>query len=122
MHVLERGVMERHKYRDHTQGVLLPLYNRYIILKGREFKAINNKSEFVRFFVLVETPEEALNFAIALTNSYPIYNVSVPQSYRTFVSEIEPTYVEETSGGFRCLSSITSSATAVRTHIILQTI
>jgi hypothetical protein len=86
------------------KGCLQPLFRRYIIIENREYKLIENKEEFIRFFAPVETPEEALAFAIAMTNSYAAYNLTIPQGYDVFASTIRTTYVEktnETDSGFK---------------------
>lgn len=81
-------------------GCLIPIYNKYIVLDKGEFKAINTSEEFKQFFAPVETRAEALSYAVALTGAYPRYNANIPAGYRTFVSDIKPTYVEETSAGY----------------------
>ena len=82
-------------------GCLMPIYNKYIILDKGEFKAINTKEEFIQFFAPVETPAEALGFAVALTSSHASYDTHIPENYTAFVSEIEPTYVEDINGSFK---------------------
>lgn len=83
------------------EGCLQPLFRKYIVIENGEYKLIGNKEEFVRFFAPVESPEEALAFAVALTNSYAIYNLTIPESYNVFVSSIKTTYVEKTDAGFK---------------------
>ncbi len=82
------------------KGCAAPIYNKYIVLSDGEFKLINNREEFKQFFAPVETPEEALSFAVALTGSYPVYDIEIPSHYVVYVPEIEETYVKETSDGF----------------------
>lgn len=84
----------------HT-GCLAPSFNKYIALTDDGFKLIRNKEEFKQFFAPVETPEEALGFAVALTYSYPMYDITVPKNFKVFVSKIKATYVEETIEGFK---------------------
>jgi hypothetical protein len=82
-------------------GCMMRVCNRYIIHNDNRFKLINNKEEFINFFAPVESPEEALSFATALTKSHPLYGMSINQSYRIFVSEIEESYSIKTDEGFR---------------------
>jgi len=82
------------------KGCLAFIFNKYIILENNSFRLINNGEEFKQFFAPVETPEEALSFAVALTNSYPSYNITIPEQWDVFVSKIEETYVQETPEGF----------------------
>jgi len=81
-------------------GCLYPLFKKYIIIENGEYKLIGSKEEFIQFFAPVESPEEALGFAVALTGSYPVYNMTIPESYKVFVSEIKTTYVKESDGEF----------------------
>lgn len=85
------------------KGCVAPILNlnKYIVLINGEFKLINNKEEFKQFFAPVETPEEALSFVVALTNSYPMYDIKIPPRYVVFKSKIEATYVKEISEGFK---------------------
>jgi hypothetical protein len=77
------------------KGCRLPLYNKYIVYKDGEFKGVNSAEEFRRFFGPVTTPEEALSFAVALTNSYTDYNVKPPEGYRVYVPKIEDSEVRK---------------------------
>jgi hypothetical protein len=52
-------------------------------------------------FAPVETKEEALSFAVALTGSFPKYDASVPEGYFPVAPPIISTYMEETNGGFK---------------------
>jgi len=83
------------------EGCLRPEFRKYIIIEDGEYKLIGSKEEFVRFFAPVESPEEALGFAVALTGAYTDYNMTIPEGYKVFASEIKTTYVEESDGGFR---------------------
>jgi hypothetical protein len=82
------------------KGCMLPMFNKYLILADGKTKALSTAREFAQFFAPVETKEEALAFTTALTSSYPLYNTTLPEGYRLFVSEIKPTSVEETDEGF----------------------
>jgi len=83
------------------EGCMMPLFRRYIAKQGDEFKLISSKEEFLSIFAPVETKEEALAFAVALTSSLPRYDTSVPEGYFSAASSIEPTYAEETEGGYK---------------------
>lgn len=82
------------------EGCLLPLYRKYIVLSGGEYKLIGSKEEFVDLFAPVDSPEEALGFAVALTSAYAAHKLSIPENYRVFVQEIRTTYVEEKDGSY----------------------
>jgi hypothetical protein len=83
------------------EGCMMPLFRRYIVKQGDEFKLISSKEEFLSIFAPVETKEEALAFAVALTGSLPRYDTSVPEGYFSAASFIEPTYAKETDGGYK---------------------
>jgi hypothetical protein len=87
------------------EGCMMPAYRRYIIKQGEEFILIRTKEEFLSIFAPVETKEEALAFAVALTSSSPRYDDSVPEGYFAVASSMEhplnSAYLEETPEGFR---------------------
>jgi hypothetical protein len=84
------------------EGCLQPLYRKYIVIEDGKYKLIGSKEEFIQSFAPVESPEEALAFAVALTNSYAVHNMTLPESKIIFfVSSIRTTYVEETDNGFK---------------------
>jgi len=82
------------------EGCMRPAFRKYIIIENGEYKLIGSKNEFVQTFAPVESPEEALGFAIALTTAYTNYNITIPDGYKTFTSKIRTTYVNESDGGF----------------------
>jgi len=83
------------------EGCLIPMYRRFIAMQNGEFKQIRTKEEFLSVFAPVETKEEALSFAVALTGSFPKYDASVSEGYFPVASPIISTYMEETNGGFK---------------------
>lgn len=74
---------------------------KYIISDNASFRVIRTKEGFKKFFSPVQTPEEALSFAVSFTGSYPMYNTTMPKYFRFFVAKIEATHVEETEEGFK---------------------
>jgi hypothetical protein len=82
------------------EGCMMPLFRRYIARQGEEFKLIESIEDFRSIFAPVETKEEALAFAVALTRSLPRYDISVPEDYFPVSSSITPTYAKETEGGY----------------------
>jgi hypothetical protein len=78
------------------------MYRRFIAMQNGEFKQIRTKEEFLSVvFAPVETKEEALSFAVALTGSFPKYDASVSEGYFPVASPIISTYMEETNGSFK---------------------
>jgi len=82
------------------EGCLLPVYRRYIVKQDGEFRLIRTKAEFRSLYAPVQTPQEALSFAVALTNSFPRYDTSPPEDYFPVVASIEPSHAEEKDGAF----------------------
>ncbi|MBD2039676.1 hypothetical protein [Microcoleus sp. FACHB-672] len=84
------------------KGCRLPLYNKYIVLTAdSQFKEIGTKEAFQKLFAPVEKPEEALSFAVALTQSYPRYKITVPKEFRVFVPKIKDTFVKKIANGYQ---------------------
>jgi hypothetical protein len=82
------------------EGCMMPLFRKYIIKQGNEFKLIESIEDFRSIFAPVETKEEALAFSVALTSSLPRYDTSVPEDYFQVSSFITPTYAKETEEGY----------------------
>jgi hypothetical protein len=83
------------------EGCMMPLFRRYIAKQGEDFKLIESIEEFRSIFAPVETKEEAMAFAVALTSSLPRYDTSVPQDYFPVKSAIRPTYAEVSQEGYK---------------------
>jgi hypothetical protein len=83
------------------EGCMFSGYRSYIVKQDEEFKLIRTKEEFQSMFAPVETQEEAMSFAVALTGSILKYDTSAPEGYFPVASPIKPTYVEETDGRFK---------------------
>lgn len=81
-------------------GCMMPIYRRFIVGQGAESKIISNAEQFRLTFAPVESKEEALAFAVALTNSFAIYDTTVPEGYFATASQITPTYAEDTKDGY----------------------
>jgi hypothetical protein len=82
------------------EGCMLPSYRRYIVLQDGEFRLIRTRAELLALFAPVETPEEAISFAVAFTNSFPKYDTTAPEGYFPVTSSLQPTYAKEVEQGF----------------------
>lgn len=82
-------------------GSYLPFYRNYIVKQGSDFKQISTEKEFVSLFAPVETPDEAIAFAIALTRSFPLYDTRPPDGYYPVSSSLQQTHAEEIDGMFK---------------------
>lgn len=84
----------------YNDGGLLPLLVRYVIYKDGEFQLIKNPDEFQAIFAPVDSPEEALSFALANKRIYAAYGLKYELTYRYEVGSIEDTYVKTTDVGY----------------------
>ena len=62
--------------------------------------SLDNTDELAKLFAPIETPEEALSYAIATTGLSAVYDTDLPRSYRFLVDKIEDTHVAQTSTGY----------------------
>ncbi len=97
-------------------GCMITFYRSYIIEQDGRFKSISTKEEFRSQFAPVETPEEALSFAVALTDSFSKYDTSIPEGYFPVVKHIEPTYVEDEKNGTYKVHLFTEEYCGCGTH------
>lgn len=82
------------------EGCMAPIYRRYIALDAEGFTEIVSKGDFVRLFAPVETPEEAMAFALALTDSYADYSPEPPEGYHPVAPSVRPSCVRKTGEGY----------------------
>lgn len=82
------------------EGCMMPLFRKYVVKQGEDFKLIESAEDFKSEFAPVETKEEALAFAVALTSSLSRYDTSAPEGYFSVSSTITPTYANETENGY----------------------
>jgi len=82
-------------------GCMLPVVRRYVVASGGKVELLKSQKEFVARFAPVETPEEALAFALALTRAEARREVVIPRDAEVYVQHVEPTYVETSRRGFK---------------------
>jgi hypothetical protein len=81
-------------------GGPLPELIRYVIFKDGGFQLIKNPDEFRAVFAPVDSPDEALSFALALADVYAQYDMQFNIRYRYEVKSLEDTFVETTGDGY----------------------
>lgn len=81
-------------------GCMLAGYRNYIIEKDGDFRLIRSREEFAALYAPVQSQREAMAFAVALTNSFPLYDTAPPEGYFSVSSAITPSSVEEKDGSF----------------------
>jgi hypothetical protein len=84
-----------------SRGASMPQFVRYVIFRDDQFELVETRAEFKSVFAPITTPEEALHYALVLTNELSVrYNLEYDPKYEYFVDEIEDTHVEEIAGGY----------------------
>ncbi len=96
--ILGRGVEGKGIYRS---GCRLSTWHRYVVADVHGLVLIDTKEAFVRRFAPVETPAEALAFAVAMTDSKALFKIELPKDAEVFLKTIEPTSVEPVAEGFK---------------------
>jgi hypothetical protein len=81
-------------------GGLDPIFFRFAIARNGEFEVLETIADFQEVYAPIESPEEALSYALALTNLRAYYGLAYDPELEYFVSEIEDTYVEPVAGSY----------------------
>lgn len=81
-------------------GCMLAAYRNYIVKTDGDFRLIRSREEFRALFAPVRSPQEAMAFAVALTNSFPLYDMAPPEGYFPVSPAVAPSSVEEKDGSF----------------------
>jgi hypothetical protein len=84
----------------YADGFMTTFCNRYIIYKDGKFQLIRSMDEFQKFFAPVETPNEALAFALADGKFIAQYNQTKQNDATYSVSKLEDTHVEIVEDGY----------------------
>ncbi len=84
-------------------GCQRPMFVRYVIFQNNEYQLIKNEQEFREVFNPIESPNEALSYALAVTGLSAYYGLEEDTGYRYFVDLIEDTHVVETERGYEVL-------------------
>ncbi len=95
---LGRGIEVKGIYRS---GCRLATWRRYVVAAGKKLELIDTKEAFVKRFAPVETPAEALAFAVALTDSKALFKIELPKDAQLFLKTIDPTSVTPVAAGFK---------------------
>jgi hypothetical protein len=75
---------------------------RYVVVQDGQFVLIRNEDEFRNIFAPVETADEALSYALAVTGLSAYYGLERQTGYEYFVEVVEDTHVDEMgSDGYR---------------------
>jgi hypothetical protein len=81
-------------------GGLFPTLYRYVIWRDEEFQLLENKQAVRQAFAPIEGQDEALSYAIALTNLEAYYDLQAERGMRYFTNRLEDTHVLNNSAGY----------------------
>jgi hypothetical protein len=84
----------------YRRGCMLPSYVRYVAYREGSFTLVETEDQFRALFAPVESPEEALSFALALTGYSAYYGLAQEAGLEYFVRSLEDTHVEQTEDGY----------------------
>ena len=84
-----------------TFGCMRPIYTSIVIYKDNAFQLVSSKSDFRTLFAPIESPDEALSYALVATNHHANYDSEPDPDYEYLTNKFENTYVEETAKGYK---------------------
>ena len=84
----------------YNNGCSRPMLVRYIIYADGDYRLIRNSVDLSQFFSPIESPEEALAYAISATGYQPLYNFDPPPEYRFLLDNVEETSIKNTNDGY----------------------
>ncbi len=85
----------------HGDGCRMPVGISYLVAQGPKILLLDTPEKFADFFAPVETPEEAIAFAHAMTGDYPDFDASLPDGYKAYVDTWDSTYVDVSEEGYK---------------------
>jgi hypothetical protein len=77
-----------------------PTLRRFVIASGGRLEVVRNESAFVKRFAPVESAQEALSFAVALTDAYALFDGKLPRGVVPYPGELPTTSVDEVALGW----------------------
>ena len=95
----ENGIPSKGEYFKQPTG-LDPRYRSYVIFQEGGFKLIIKKSEFKDIFSPIESEEEAISYAMAMTSLQARFDLNPDDEIEYLVDVIEETHAEETPEGY----------------------
>lgn len=84
----------------YRSGGLFPTLYRYAIWREGQFIILENQQAMREAYAPIESPEEALSYALALTNLDAYFDLQTQRGWRYFTGTLEETHVVETSQGY----------------------
>jgi hypothetical protein len=87
----------------YNDGCLAAIYIRYAIQKDGQFQVLKTQEDLKATYVPIESPYEALSYALASTGLEAYYDLETPLSYRYKMDKLEDSHVVETPDGYDVL-------------------
>lgn len=84
----------------YSSGGLFPRFTRYVIYREGEFQLLQNLEEFHAVYAPVDSPEEALGYALAVNRASAYFDLEHDPQNEYFVDTIEDTHVEIRGDGY----------------------
>jgi hypothetical protein len=100
-------------------GGLAPTYVRYILFVEEDFKVLMTAEDVKAAYAPIESPDEALSYALALNDLFASYGLKPESGMRYLASEIEDTHVDETDRCRHLFSQHLLAATAYTSDDLL---
>jgi hypothetical protein len=82
-------------------GCRITSWHRYVVAGDKKLELIATKEDFVKRFAPVETPAEALAFAVAMTDGKALFKIDLPKDAEVFLKSVDPTSVTPVADGFK---------------------
>lgn len=83
---------------------MLPIYLHFLVSKGDDqFTVLKTMSDLQSTFSPIDSPDEALSYAIAATGLEAYYDIRPQAGYRYDVKQLEETHVSESPDGYEVL-------------------
>jgi hypothetical protein len=76
------------------------VYRRFVIASGGRLELVRNETEFAKRFAPVESAEEALAFALALTEARAFFDGKLPRDAVPYPGELPTTSVDAVASGW----------------------
>ncbi len=79
----------------------LPIYHSLLIYKDGEYKNLDQPASLQETFAPIESPDEALSYALLATGLYALYGQKVDWTQDYFQRVLEDTHVEQVGDGWQ---------------------
>ena len=84
----------------YREGCRARLYVRYAIWRDGEFEVMQSQEDLGHVFAPIDSPDEALSYALAVTGLGVRYGLEAIKGYRYFVDELQDSHVVEEQDGY----------------------